>query len=88
VFPFLIGTVRTWCKSRNVRNSVEVSIPHRYGKNFDSRLEADFYLRLFPFLIGTVRTQLWQRYLDLYLVVSIPHRYGKNTRGLAPPKWV
>ena len=38
-----------WCH-------VLVSIPHRYGKN-DSKLEADFYLRLFPFLIGTVRTQ-------------------------------
>ena len=35
LFPFLIGTVRTWQKFPGLYRSCSVSIPHRYGKNKD-----------------------------------------------------
>ena len=62
-------------------NSSRVSIPHRYGKNYN----LEFYLYYenygFPFLIGTVRTQISIKVNIGYYQVSIPHRYGKNDVG-------
>ena len=55
-FPFLIGTVRTEFLKLLVIWSIEVSIPHRYGKNETRDLPSHCGQPVFPFLIGTVRT--------------------------------
>jgi len=75
-FPFLIGTVRTHWKQRR-RGKHEVSIPHRYGKNYYTTNFRSCKLT-FPFLIGTVRTFCICCFLVSVYYVSIPHRYGKN----------
>jgi len=77
VFPFLIGTVRTKIRRGRSKTVRQVSIPHRYGKNFYPFVSV-YGVHLFPFLIGTVRTRTaWMR-CDTMPLVSIPHRYGKN----------
>jgi len=55
MFPFLIGTVRTWYFRTKYSLESNVSIPHRYGKNLVDDLKAFVFVE-FPFLIGTVRT--------------------------------
>jgi len=76
-FPFLIGTVRTTGQFVIIKLDTHVSIPHRYGKNYEIRCKTLGLLVVFPFLIGTVRTQKYALRLNLKYV-SIPHRYGKN----------
>jgi len=65
VFPFLIGTVRTMALQAEDFQKGQVSIPHRYGKNFQVFGLSRVVLQ-FPFLIGTVRTEFerWERNED------------------------
>jgi len=65
-FPFLIGTVRTMFVSAFPICCIDVSIPHRYGKNSMVAPSSSIFF-LFPFLIGTVRT-----------ITLSEWRYGKD----------
>ena len=78
MFPFLIGTVRTFGYDEGRYDGTWVSIPHRYGKNSDRgfRKGRRSYQVSIPHRygknsIGTLTMRTWSK-------VSIPHRYGKN----------
>jgi len=78
VFPFLIGTVRTFNPStRSQAHTIE--FPFLIGTVRTNEGFRGLYSGAkFPFLIGTVRTTSLSGIFSFTFEVSIPHRYGKN----------
>jgi len=63
-----------------VKNSIYVSIPHRYDTNEWLGIDPETP-KEFQFLIGTIQTSVGsEKRLYGRTIVSIPHRYDTNYR--------
>ena len=56
MFQFLIGTLKTEIAGYDLRENMDVSIPHRYAKNEEKTTEERPCNCGFQFLIGTLKT--------------------------------